>query len=287
MASYVVLDVETANADHSSICQLGAVIVQDDQTVDLVSLYVDPEDYFDPFHVGIHGITSEKVKGQPRFPEAIAQLRPFLDRIVVTHGPFDRIAMARAAEKHRETLPEIRWLDCQRVVRRTWPQFAKSGYALNKLAKHFDIPFQHHDALEDAKATALVFHRAIQESGISCDDWLIQSASSMSGGNKTIERSGDPNAPFAGEVIVFTGALTIPRQQAAEAAARLGFDVADNVTKKTTTLCVGLQDTTQLAGYDKSSKHRKAEDLIKSGAEIAILGEKDFMELVRTLQPSG
>lgn len=286
MASFVVLDLETANADQSSICQIGAVAVDGDTIVELMGTYVDPHDqYFDPFNISIHGITRDMVKGAPRFSDALAMLQPHLaDTVVVTHGSFDRIALARASQRYGATLlPELRWLDSQRVVRRTWPEFSKSGYALSKLVAHFGINnHRHHDALEDARATAVIMQKAIAASGVDAEGWLFKSFASSSSGSGSVLRAGDPDAPFAGEVIVFTGALTMPRKEAADAAARLGFNVADSVSKKITTLCVGLQDTTQLAGYDKSSKHRKAEELISEGHPIAIIGERDFMELVRT-----
>jgi DNA polymerase-3 subunit epsilon len=44
---------------------------------------------------------------------------------------------------------------------------------------------------------------------------------------------------------------------------------------------VGDQDVTRLAGHSKSSKHRKAEELIAKGVPIRILRESDFEELGR------
>ncbi|MDD2791160.1 MAG: hypothetical protein PHU40_10910 [Sulfurimonas sp.] len=41
------------------------------------------------------------------------------------------------------------------------------------------------------------------------------------------------------------------------------------------------QDATKLAGHEKSSKHRKAEELIQKGQHIQIIGESDFKEMVR------
>jgi DNA polymerase-3 subunit epsilon len=46
-------------------------------------------------------------------------------------------------------------------------------------------------------------------------------------------------------------------------------------------LVVGDQDVTRLAGHSKSSKHRKAEELIAKGVPIRILRESDFQELGR------
>lgn len=83
-----------------------------------------------------------------------------------------------------------------------------------------------------------------------------------------------------GQTVVFTGALAIPRQNAADLAADAGCKVWPSVTSKVTMLVVGTQDKTKLNGYEKSSKHRRAEALITKGMDIQILSESDFSELV-------
>ncbi len=70
-------------------------------------------------------------------------------------------------------------------------------------------------------------------------------------------------------------------------AAQAGCHVVDNVSKKVTTLIVGIQDESKLNGYEKSGKHRKVETLIAKGSEIQILSEKDFSELMEVdMQPN-
>jgi len=96
----------------------------------------------------------------------------------------------------------------------------------------------------------------------------------------TIRREANPDGALYGDVIVFTGALEIPRREAADMAASIGCEVAPGVTKKTTLLVVGDQDVARLAGQSKSSKHRKAESLILKGVPIRILRESDFRDLV-------
>ena len=70
------------------------------------------------------------------------------------------------------------------------------------------------------------------------------------------------------------------RHDAAVAAANAGCQVDDGVTKHTTLLVVGDQDIRKLAGHEKSSKHRKAEELINKGQRIRIVGESDFKSIV-------
>lgn len=82
---------------------------------------------------------------------------------------------------------------------------------------------------------------------------------------------------------MFTGSLAIPRRNAADMAATVGFSVNSTVTKKTNYLVVGDQDISKLAGKEKSSKHVKAEQLISKGQNIRILMESDFQKLVESL----
>ena len=83
-----------------------------------------------------------------------------------------------------------------------------------------------------------------------------------------------------GQIVVFTGALSMTRQDAANAASVAGCEVGTSITKHTTLLVVGDQDISRLAGSDKSSKHRKAEELIAKGPRIRIIGESDFGRLI-------
>lgn len=88
------------------------------------------------------------------------------------------------------------------------------------------------------------------------------------------------NGPLFGEKLVFTGSLSMPRSEAADAASTAGCEVETSVTKHTTVLVVGDQDIHRLSGHEKSSKHRKAEDLMKKGQQIRITGESDFQRLL-------
>jgi DNA polymerase III subunit epsilon len=93
---------------------------------------------------------------------------------------------------------------------------------------------------------------------------------------------GIQKALFFERCLFFSGGLEIPHREAADLAAAIGCQVASGVTKNTTMLVVGDQDIKKLSGHKKSSKHRKAEELIeKEGLPIRILKESDFKELVK------
>ncbi|MCC6189054.1 MAG: transposase [Anaerolineales bacterium] len=287
---FVAIDVETANADMASICQIGLAKFLGSTPRGEWKTYVDPEGHFDGFNVSIHGIDKSTVRGAPNFLELASSLWPHLEgSVVVCHTHFDRVAIHQACARYGIIAPSMTWLDSARVARRAWKDCAWKGYGLYDVCRRIGYEFQHHDALEDAKAAARVLLAAIDECGLDLDAWLKRvqqpiDPSAVSSG-AAIRREGNPDGALFGEVLVFTGALEIPRREAADLAASLGCNVASGVTKNTTLLVVGDQDIRKLAGQEKSSKHRKAEQLIAEGASIRILKESDFRELARLSEP--
>jgi DNA polymerase III subunit epsilon len=173
--SFVAIDVETANTDPSSICQIGLVRVEDGFVRDCWTTLVDPECDFHPGNISIHGITPSTVREQPRFSDLTVELRRFVGpRVVASHTGFDRVALARAYTRYGLECPDWSWLDTARVVRRTWPQFSKRGYGLANIAAHCGIAFGHHDAGEDARAAALILLRAMDETGLDIAGWMLR-----------------------------------------------------------------------------------------------------------------
>ena len=152
------------------------------------------------------------------------------------------------------------------------------------MAAHFGVEYKAHDALEDARCAGLLLLRAIAETGLSPEQWLIRVAQPIDPTGCLHTRDGNPDGELFGEVLVFTGMLSIPRSEAADAAAAAGCRVDGSVTKHTTMLVIGDQDLRRLAGHEKSSKHVKAEQLIGKGQQIRILGESDFMHIASRVE---
>ena len=279
---FAAIDVETANPNMSSICQVGVAIFENESVKTEWQSLIDPEDFFYPFNCSVHGIEEHHVRDAPIFPAISSELLEMLgEHPTVAHTHFDRSAIVQTCKKYGISLPNLRWLDSARVARRAWPQFANKGYGLRNICDHIGYSFRHHDALEDAKAAGQVLVAAIRESGLSLEDWFGRVMQPIStDGSSSIAREGNPDGELFGEVLVFTGALEIPRRDATEMAAKVGCTVAKGVTKATTLLVVGDQDISKLAGHAKSSKHRKAEDLMGKGVPIRILSESDFKHIV-------
>jgi DNA polymerase-3 subunit epsilon len=279
---FVAIDVETANPQLSSICQVGVVGFEGGEEVFAASWFVDPDDYFDGLHVSIHGIDEARVAGAPRFAAIYQRLDELLsEQVVISHTAFDRSAIHQACARHAPSPISCRWMDSAKVARRAWPQFAQRGYGLANVAAELGITFRHHDALEDARAAGQIMLRAVQHSGLPLEDWFARCGQPI-GDSRSVARSGDGDGPLLGETVVITGALSAPRQSVADVLHEAGAAVDAGVTKRTTLLVVGDQDISKLAGKSKSAKHLKAEELIGSGYPIRIIGETDLAAMLST-----
>ena len=165
MLTFNAIDVETANANRASICQIGIVSVREGEIAEYWQSLIDPEGWFDPFNIHIHEIGPNDVKGSPTLPQVHDELRRRLQgSIAVSHTPFDRVALERAMDRHGLEQLQVKWLDSARIVRRAWPDlFGRRGWGLKNVARELDISFKHHNALEDARAAAEIVLRACEE----------------------------------------------------------------------------------------------------------------------------
>ncbi len=298
--SFIALDVETANSDYSSICSIGLAYFSNGELVDTWESLINPEVYFDYINVFIHGISEESVADAPKLKDFFPELASRLDgKTIAHHTAFDRSSLFKCANIYGRLIQDSQWIDTAVTARRTWQEVSKRGYGLENLSHYLGIELtNHHNALADAILAGKILLKAADFHNDPENSWLnsiinpfgptVRIRSSSQNYNRVSEKQfielshkeADPNGFLFGEVVVFTGALSLPRLEAASLAYSAGCDIDTGVTKRTTILVVGDQDTRFLAGYEKSSKHRKAEELIRSGQNIKILNGEDFFSLI-------
>lgn len=174
MLTFNSIDVETANTDCSSICQIGIVHIRNGQITDQWRTLVNPEGEFSPQNISIHGINESTVQHSPTLPEVRDELRTRLhDTILVSHTSFDHLAFERAMTRYGLEPLRVTWLDSAEIARRAWPgSYGQRGYGLKNIAKDFGISFDHHDALEDARVAAEIVLRACDTTKLDLEDWL-------------------------------------------------------------------------------------------------------------------
>ena len=176
MASeFTAIDLETANPDAFSICQIGIARYCGGDLVEEWMSYIDPEAKFNRDNIAVHGITEATVRGWPKLPDVSAHLHEVLDgRIVVSHSQFDRVALEQAFDRWDIPRLECKWLDSTMIAQRAWDGFARRGFGLENLCRILGYRYQRHDALGDAKAAGVVVLAAVEQSGIGLVRWLQQ-----------------------------------------------------------------------------------------------------------------
>lgn len=263
---FVVVDVETACARISSICQIGIVGFRQGREVFAYETLVDPCDEFSTFNIRIHGISPEHVAGKPCFGDIHSVVAGHLTgRVTVAHSGFDKGALAAACRIGQLAAIETTWLDSVRVAKRAWPQL--SSHRLNVLSRHLGIRHRHHDALSDARAAGLVIVRAIEETGIDLEGWMAKP------GKAGKAPAAATDGPLKGQRIAILGE---PRDGTlAQFLAGAGARIVSSVGTTTTILAISARQS-----YGRwvtaDAQYRKAEELRGAGARIEIVTEADL-----------
>src|SRR5436305_8193041 len=113
----VAVEVETANPNLSTICQIGLVQFEDGRETRCESMLVDPQTWFDPYNVDVHGIDETMVQGAATFADLHDWLHDWTaDQVVVCHTHFDRVAMQQACAGASKPSLACRWLDSAREI---------------------------------------------------------------------------------------------------------------------------------------------------------------------------
>jgi DNA polymerase-3 subunit epsilon len=301
---FVAIDFETANERRDSACAVAIAVVSDSTPLRTKSWLIRPEpSEFAGFNVMLHGITEAHVAEAPTFPEIWSELKLYIgDKLVIAHNAsFDMSVLRHLFGKYSIDHPPIRYYCTRTLSRAAYPGMI--SYTLELMAERLRISYMHpHDPACDAAAAAeLALHCCNQlgapsieayfeASSITCGQlfpggyrsWRHPTSSGVHPRDlKPDSDDLDPSHPFYGKTIVFTGALDgMPRSWAMQRVVNAGGECGLSVTKKTDFLIVGQQDFRKFRGGNKSSKMRKAEDLLSKGVEIEILPEPEFMRML-------
>jgi len=159
---FIALDVETAGKSNGSICQIGLCFVSDAGDLQTYSVLIDPEEPFAPFNTELHGISAKTIAGAGTFPTVYAALYGVLNsHSLVQHSTFDEKALTAACARYGLPMLTSHWTNSVTVARQAWPALkGAGGHGLASLKQHLGLEFHHHDAGEDARASAIVVLRA-------------------------------------------------------------------------------------------------------------------------------
>jgi DNA polymerase-3 subunit epsilon len=156
------LDVETATSDRNSICQFSYLIVDNDNKIikEYNSLVKPFREYEakEFKYTDIHGVTWDNVKNEGVFDEVWREVEADFkgQYLVLAHNAnFDmgclRASFSASNVSYYPFNYACTYLSLRKIRRDL------KVYNLAHLAKINGITFQHHDALEDVKATFKIF----------------------------------------------------------------------------------------------------------------------------------
>ena len=306
MTNFVALDLETANMDRSSICQIGITEVVDGVIQPSKSWLVQPEgNYYDPFNIEIHGIKPEDTANSPSFPEVWKEVYPYLkDKIVVAHNTsFDMYALRDAFDNYQMEYPSFDYFCTLRIAR-----YIVKGcysYSLDVVLDYLGIEFEgHHKADNDSLGCAKLLLKCLEMDGSTLED--LESKYNFHRGkfapntfiahlakkNKLTKTElldsleehpelADEGNYFYGKNVCFTGTCIYgTRKKLLQKIKDIGGIPSDSVTKKTDVLVVGQQDYRVVGADGMSKKQIKALSLLDKGQDIEILSEREFLSRI-------
>lgn len=295
---FTAIDFETANSYRGSPCSVGMVKVRDGQIVDESSTLIHPPagyDHFDGFNTSLHGITAQMVADAPSWRHVLDRIIDYVgpDTMVCHNAGFDVGVMRYACIADQVPWPRINFLCTLVLARRA---FRLPSYRLPFVAAECDVRLiRHHQATDDARCAALIATAMASKHGA---DTLAQLAESLhvhighmeadlyaasAGSCKLVRPDASPDAqpdhPFYGRVVVFTGALqSRTRQMAWEDVVRVGGIPEPGVTQRTNVLVIGDINPAVLApGVTVTGKAAKAFALQAKGQDIEVMTEDDFL----------
>lgn len=302
---FVAIDFETANSLRSSVCSVGIVQVKNGKIIKEIQSLINPLSEFHYYNTKINGITEYMVHGAPTFEEFWPDMKGLLEnQVVIAHNAsFDMGVLQESLRQFHEPSPSFEYGCSYRIAKKVWPNLY--NHKLSTVANYLGISLRHHDALEDARAAAIITVEAMKKTQTNTVQQLaklhkVKISTSIqtkkqpptkrsSKEDMTIEFLEPENPelnfkhPFYGAQIAFTGRmLSMTRSKAAQLAVNCGAICKSTVDLQTNFLVVGDNDLAKYLQGIKSTKMQKVEGMIHQGLPIEVVGEQDFLRLVRS-----
>ena len=152
--NFVAIDFETAVGKRNSACAVGIVTVENGEIIEEFFTLIQPPDneYFYR-NIMVHGIKPEDTIDSPFFNEIYPDIKKRLSgKTIVAHNEsFDRSVLRKTMEHYSLDYADLNIADKWECTYRI------HGAALNVCCQTHNIKLNHHEALSDARACALLY----------------------------------------------------------------------------------------------------------------------------------
>ena len=308
LSKYVVIDIETTGFSHhhDRIIEIAAATYEYGRQVDVFQTLVNPGMLLPSDIVRLTGITQSDVDQAPSLDAIMPEFLSYIGSLpLLGHNAVSFDIPFLSAQMQIEFKNPI--LDTLPMAQKAFDllpryklEYLKTVLGLSNAASH--------RALADVETTNALLWACLSprryESkvwraapSVECETATTQHTNRnvyVHGTPRTFERvniksitptctSVNKSHPLCNKVIVFTGSLSIPREEAMQLAVDCGAVLKSDVSRKTNYLVVGTQDKTLVGADGMSKKEETASNLNLSGkANIEVISENEFLEMVHT-----
>lgn len=158
--SYISIDLETTGLEpkKDKIIEIGALRVEKGRITDTFSTFVNPGCKLEERITELTGICDEDLKEAPGIQEVLPELLEFMgDLPILGHSILFDFSFLKRAAVNEKIVFEKNAIDTLKIARKYLPEL--ESRSLDYLCNYYQIPHQAHRALEDAKATHLLYGR--------------------------------------------------------------------------------------------------------------------------------
>ncbi len=279
LVSYVVLDVETTglNSVNDKIIEIGMARIRNGNISETYSTLVNPDMPIQSDASAVNGIYDDDVRDAPQIHEIIHDINAFIGNdIVVGHNITFDLRFLRMAMLENGISKSIGYVNTLSVSRSILPHL--KDHKLQTLMEAAGIKeCQIHRALDDAINTHKILQYCIKEK-IKQNDAMQEERKAQKQAADAERSEKYSDSPLYNKHFVFTGIFVNDRDELEGMVPRVGALLRSGVTKKTDYLVKGdMSDSANWTGIKLS----KAEEAIKNGGSVQIIGEQEFLELIK------
>ncbi|MDD4375095.1 MAG: exonuclease domain-containing protein [Bacteroidales bacterium] len=279
--SFIAIDFETAAPARNSACAVGLVLVSKGQIIDeYYTLIRPPENKFSVYNTRVHQIDASMTENSPKFKDVYPELIKLFNgnKIIAHNAPFDFDVFNKSAAYYN--FPSYSFQNSADTL-------SIFGQKLNDCCLQYDIPLNHHNALSDARACAMLYLKYLdqdfKESVKSVEDQIKVKSSKYNEkitGNvlkPDFDSVFDSSNPFYKKKVVISGKFKnwSDRQLLADLLKELGADIDTTITKKTDILISGI-------GSGPAKIKRMTLNIENGNGQI--LNEKQLLELLNGIK---
>lgn len=156
--TFTSIDFETATRHH--ICAVGIVTVENGKIIDeFHALIQPPHNYYNWYNIQVHGITEQDTADAPFFDEIYPEIKKRLsDRTVVAHNEsFDRSVLRKTMTDYCIDYSDLNITDSWECTLKIYRSKGYTPASLDACCKIQEIELNHHKAISDARACAMLY----------------------------------------------------------------------------------------------------------------------------------